>query len=89
MPSTPAPTDGRPVVLRHGTVVTVDKQDRVLTDTDVLIVDGDIAAVGPALEVPEGTFEIDASGGIVMPGMVDTHRTCGRRPCAATAPTGR
>ena len=24
--------------------------------------------------MPDGTFEIDASGGIVMPGMVDTHR---------------
>ena len=28
----------------------------------------------PALDVPEGTQEIDASGGIVMPGMIDTHR---------------
>jgi 5-methylthioadenosine/S-adenosylhomocysteine deaminase len=24
--------------------------------------------------VPDGTFEIDAAGGIVMPGMIDTHR---------------
>src|SRR5439155_498649 len=31
-------------------------------------------AVGPGLEVPEGTFAIDAAGGIVMPGMIDTHR---------------
>ena len=30
--------------------------------------------MGPALEVPAGTAEIDASGGIVMPGMIDTHR---------------
>ena len=29
---------------------------------------------GPALDVPDGTVEIDASGGIVMPGMIDTHR---------------
>ena len=29
---------------------------------------------GPNLAVPEGTREIDASGGIVMPGMIDTHR---------------
>ena len=28
----------------------------------------------PRLPVPEGTLEIDASGGIVMPGMIDTHR---------------
>ena len=33
-----------------------------------------IAAVGPDLAVPDGTAEIDAAGGIVMPGMIDTHR---------------
>ena len=41
---------------------------------DVLVVDDRISAVGPGLDVPEGTQEIDASGGIVMPGMIDTHR---------------
>ncbi|MCS5734096.1 amidohydrolase family protein [Herbiconiux daphne] len=68
------PTDGRTVVFRGGTVVTVDAARRVLADTDVLVIGQNIAAIGTALEVPEGTFEIDASGGIVMPGMVDTHR---------------
>ena len=29
---------------------------------------------GRALNVPDGTVEIDAAGGIVMPGMIDTHR---------------
>ncbi len=67
-------TPGRPVVLRGGTVLTMDDARTVLTDADVLVVDGSIAAVGPALDVPEGTFEVDATGGIVMPGMVDTHR---------------
>jgi cytosine/adenosine deaminase-related metal-dependent hydrolase len=45
-----------------------------LDEADVLVVGERIEAVGPALGVPEGTFEIDASGGIVMPGMIDTHR---------------
>ena len=40
----------------------------------MLVVGDRIEAVGPRLEVPEGTAEIDASGGIVMPGMIDTHR---------------
>ena len=40
----------------------------------MLVVDDRIAAVGRALDVPEGTQEIDATGGIVMPGMIDTHR---------------
>lgn len=45
-----------------------------LPDTDVLVRDGRIAAVGRALDVPAGALEIDARGGIVLPGMIDTHR---------------
>jgi hypothetical protein len=41
---------------------------------DVLVVGDTIAAVGPDLAVPDGTVEIDATGGLVMPGMIDTHR---------------
>jgi cytosine/adenosine deaminase-related metal-dependent hydrolase len=70
----PTPVAGRPVVLRGGTVLTMDDAGTILRDGDVLVVDDRIAAVGPALEVPEGTQEIDASGGVVMPGMIDTHR---------------
>jgi cytosine/adenosine deaminase-related metal-dependent hydrolase len=64
----------RPVVLRGGTVLTVDTGHTVLEGHDVLVVDDRIAGVGVDLEVPAGTEEIDARGGIVMPGMVDTHR---------------
>ncbi|MEU7588279.1 amidohydrolase family protein [Micromonospora sp. NPDC049230] len=45
-----------------------------LHDTDVLVENGRIARIGTALEVPESTLEIDASGGILIPGMIDTHR---------------
>jgi cytosine/adenosine deaminase-related metal-dependent hydrolase len=65
---------GRPVVLRNGTVLTMDDGHRVLSGSDVLVQGEQIAAVGPHLSVPDGTTEIDASGGIVMPGMIDTHR---------------
>jgi 5-methylthioadenosine/S-adenosylhomocysteine deaminase len=74
MTESTVPEKGRPVVLRGGTVLTMDDQHTVLTEGDVLVVDDRIAAVGPSLDVPEGTVEIDARGGIVMPGMVDTHR---------------
>lgn len=67
-------TAGRPVVLRGGTVLTMDERRTVLHGADVLVVDDRVAAVGSALDVPEGTLEVDATGGIVMPGMVDTHR---------------
>jgi cytosine/adenosine deaminase-related metal-dependent hydrolase len=64
----------RPVVLRRGTVLTMDDRHTVLTEADVLVIGQRIEAVGVALPVPEGTLEIDATGGIVMPGMIDTHR---------------
>jgi cytosine/adenosine deaminase-related metal-dependent hydrolase len=66
--------DQTSVVLRGGTVLTLDAQHRVLPRADVLVTGERIAAVGEALAVPEGTREIDASDGIVMPGMIDTHR---------------
>jgi len=72
--STEAPEPGRPIVFRGGTVLPMDASRSVLADTDVLVVGQRIEGVGPRLEVPEGTYEIDASGGIVMPGMIDTHR---------------
>ena len=74
MTTAETPVAGRPVLLRGGTVLTMDDDHTVVTDGDVLIVDNQIAAVGRALDVPEGTQEIDATGGIVMPGMIDTHR---------------
>ena len=68
------PQTGRPVVLRGGTVLTMDDNHTVLTGADVLVVEDRIAAVGQSLDVPDGTQEIVASGGVVMPGMIDTHR---------------
>ncbi|MGY1727901.1 amidohydrolase family protein [Geodermatophilus sp. SYSU D01062] len=73
-PQTPPPQAGRPVVFRGGTVLTMDDAGTVLRDADVLVVGDRIAAVGPALEAPEGAQEVDATDGIVMPGMIDTHR---------------
>ena len=64
---------GRPIVFRNGIVITVDKPG-VILDGDVLITGDTITAVGKHLPVPEGTVEIDASAGILMPGMIDTHR---------------
>jgi cytosine/adenosine deaminase-related metal-dependent hydrolase len=68
------PRTDQPIVFRNATVLTVDPARRVLADTDVLVVGKEIAAIGPALTVPDGTFEVDAAGGILMPGMIDTHR---------------
>ncbi|QBI54949.1 amidohydrolase family protein [Streptomonospora litoralis] len=73
-PREPVPEPGRPIVFRNGTVLVMDGTGRVLHDADVLVSGDRIEAVGPGLDVPESAREIDASGGIVMPGMIDTHR---------------
>jgi cytosine/adenosine deaminase-related metal-dependent hydrolase len=65
---------GRPIVFRNGIVITMDNQHRVLKDCDVLVVDGVIKEIGPNLSAPDGALSIDASGGLIMPGMIDTHR---------------
>ncbi|CAM3283822.1 amidohydrolase family protein [Occultella aeris] len=64
----------RPIVFRNALVVTMDDVHTVLDGADLLVVGERIEAIGPALEVPESAVEIDASGGILMPGMIDTHR---------------
>ncbi|MEV0801017.1 amidohydrolase family protein [Kribbella sp. NPDC050281] len=75
MTTAETPVAGRPLLLRGGTVLTMDDNHTVLTTGDVLVVDDRIAAVGGSVEdVPESTQVIDATGGIVMPGMIDTHR---------------
>ncbi|MEU4244572.1 amidohydrolase family protein [Actinoplanes sp. NPDC026619] len=64
----------RPVVLRNGLVLTMDDSHTVLEGADVLVVGDRIAEVGHHLTAPDDALEIDATGGIIMPGMVDTHR---------------
>jgi 5-methylthioadenosine/S-adenosylhomocysteine deaminase len=70
----PEPGQSGAVVFRGGTVLTMDDAHTVRTDADVLVADGKITAVGPHLDAPPDAFEVDARGGIVMPGMIDTHR---------------
>jgi 5-methylthioadenosine/S-adenosylhomocysteine deaminase len=68
-----APAD---LVVAGGTVLTVDDAGTVVADGAVAIRDGAIVEVGPAAEVT-GRFTaaetIDASGCLVMPGLVNTH----------------
>lgn len=70
---TPDFSAGRSVVFRNATVITVDKQG-IIPNGDVLVTGDTIAEVGTKLQVPEGTIEVDATGGILTPGFVDTHR---------------
>ncbi len=60
-------------VLQGGLVIDTAPEVTVRRETDVLIEDGRIAAIGPGLPT-EGVEVIDARGRIVLPGFVDTHR---------------
>ncbi|MCM3657779.1 amidohydrolase family protein [Agromyces mediolanus] len=64
--------DGTKILLRGGTVLTLDDEATVHEATDVLIEGDRIAAIGPALDAP-GAEVIDAAGAIVSPGLVDSH----------------
>lgn len=66
--------ESRPVLLRGGTVLPMDDARSVLPNTDVLVLKDRIVEVGPSLAAPDDALVIDASDGIVMPGMIDTHR---------------
>jgi 5-methylthioadenosine/S-adenosylhomocysteine deaminase len=67
-------TDDRPVLFRNGLVLTMDDAHTVLRGADVLVIGDRIAEVGVGLAAPDDAVEIDATGGILMPGMIDTHR---------------
>jgi cytosine/adenosine deaminase-related metal-dependent hydrolase len=62
-------------MVKHGLVVTLDKDDRIFRDGTVVIEGNKIVAVGPGSTIPDkpGAKVIDASGKIVMPGMVSCH----------------
>jgi cytosine/adenosine deaminase-related metal-dependent hydrolase len=60
-------------LLRGGCVLTLGARTPNHPRADVLIEDGRIAEVGPALRARDAET-VDASDAIVMPGFVDTHR---------------
>ncbi|GAB4453087.1 MAG: hypothetical protein OHK0029_05170 [Armatimonadaceae bacterium] len=71
VPPLPAALPGE-FVLRDATVWTVSAKG-IVKDADVHVKDGKIVAVGPNLNVPAGTREIDARGKHITPGMIDCH----------------
>ncbi|HEU4540745.1 MAG TPA: amidohydrolase family protein [Jiangellaceae bacterium] len=60
------------ILIRGGHVLSMDPNIGDLDQADVFIEDGQIAAVQPSIEADAEV--IDASGRIVIPGFIDTHR---------------
>ncbi|MDF2630992.1 MAG: putative N-ethylammeline chlorohydrolase, partial [Symbiobacteriaceae bacterium] len=64
------------LLIKGGTVITVTGRDDVYENGIVLVEDGRIRYAGPANEAPSidsSIRTIDATGKIVMPGIVNTH----------------
>jgi len=61
------------LLIKGGIVLSQDPAIGELPNADVLVEDDRIAAVGPNLSA-EGARTVDASGDIVIPGFIDTHR---------------
>jgi cytosine/adenosine deaminase-related metal-dependent hydrolase len=70
---------GDRLLLRGGYVLSMDETVGELPSGDVLIEDGAISAVEARLEV-EDVEVLDATGHVVMPGFVDTHRHTWQTP---------
>jgi cytosine/adenosine deaminase-related metal-dependent hydrolase len=64
------------ILIEHATVITLDRERRILTDGSILVDGRDIVQVGPARTVrpprPPARI-IDARRRVVVPGFVDTH----------------
>ncbi|MBN2499603.1 MAG: amidohydrolase [Anaerolineales bacterium] len=71
-------SDRQPVdlLIRGGTIVTVDDADRIIPDGAVAIKGMEIVGVGASQQIQvlyEGKDEIDATGKVIIPGLVNTH----------------
>lgn len=68
--------DGLPerqdVLIRNVTVWTAT-DDGILEETDVLVRNGEFAAIGKDLSAPSGVTEIDGAGMHLTPGIIDEH----------------
>ena len=74
-PSTYTPFPSTPTVIRNVTIFTATGP--AIQGGSVLLRDGKIAAVGTAVEVPQGATVIDGTGKYVTPGLIDTHSHVG------------
>ncbi len=63
------------LLITGGTVITMDPHRRIIEQGAVAIAGKRIVAVGPAAQVLAGTStqQIDASGKVVFPGLINTH----------------
>jgi dihydroorotase len=61
----------RPILIIGGRVV--DPAQELDARLDVLLAGGEVADIGEGLEAPDGAEQIDATGLVVTPGLIDLH----------------
>jgi 5-methylthioadenosine/S-adenosylhomocysteine deaminase len=74
------------LLIRNGFVVSMDPDVGEIPNGDVLVENGVIVEIGRGLDV-SGVEEVDATGMIVMPGFVDTHRHTWQTPVRGVLPS--
>src|SRR3954453_13966077 len=74
------------VLIRNGFVVSMDPKIGEVAHGEVLVEDGKIVDVGSDLGVTDAEV-VDATGMIVMPGFVDTHRHTWQTPVRGVLPS--
>src|SRR6476659_3790488 len=72
------------VLIESGMVVSMDAK-RSVGLRDILVRDGRIASIGMGPTIPPGTRRIDASGMIVMPGLLQAHTHLCQTLCRGAA----
>jgi 5-methylthioadenosine/S-adenosylhomocysteine deaminase len=73
------------MVIRNGFVVSMDPEVGDVPNADILVEDGKIVEVGRGLQVD--AEQVDATGTIVIPGFVDTHRHTWQTPIRGVLPS--
>ena len=64
------------LIIDNAQVVTMDAGMRIIENGSVVVAEGEIVAVGPSMDLKKcytATRSIDATGKLVMPGLVNTY----------------
>ena len=69
--ATPAAAQDATVVIHTSKLL--DGKGAAMSNADIVVVNGRITRVGPAVAVPRGAREIDLRGRTVLPGLIDVH----------------
>lgn len=68
------PPSGDSILLRGGTVLSMDSKVGEFIKADILIQGSKIVRIEPSIEA--SATVVDATGTVVLPGLIDTHRHC-------------